>query len=49
MNEEVGSPSLPLPLVEDILWHLKMTAERYAGIDEYCRSKGLKSSEIEEW
>ncbi|KLO86261.1 uncharacterized protein FFB20_11629 [Fusarium fujikuroi] len=47
VNEEVGSPSLPLPLVEDILWHFKMTAERYAGIDEYCRSKGLHSSDIE--
>ncbi|SCV45474.1 uncharacterized protein FFB14_08674 [Fusarium fujikuroi] len=47
VNEEVGSPSLPLPLVEDILWHFKMTAERYAGIDEYCRSKGLNSSDIE--
>lgn len=49
VNEEVGSPSLPLPLVEDILWHFKMTAERYAGIDEYCRSKGLNSSDIGEW
>ncbi|CZR36072.1 uncharacterized protein FPRO_03668 [Fusarium proliferatum ET1] len=49
VNEEVGSPSLPLPLVEDILWHFKMTAERYAGIGEYCRSKGLNSSDIGEW
>ncbi|KAF4439188.1 hypothetical protein FACUT_4265 [Fusarium acutatum] len=48
-NAEVGAPSLPLPLVEDVRWHLKMTAERYADIDEYCESKGLNSSDIAEW
>ncbi|KAG5792890.1 hypothetical protein H9Q69_008062 [Fusarium xylarioides] len=47
-NAEVGAPGLPLPLVEDVKWHLKMTAERYADIDEYCKSKGLSSSN-EEW
>uniref|UniRef100_A0A0D2XP24 Uncharacterized protein n=1 Tax=Fusarium oxysporum (strain Fo5176) TaxID=660025 RepID=A0A0D2XP24_FUSOF len=36
----------PLPMVDDIRWYLMNTANAYSDIDEYCKSKGLNSSEI---
>ncbi|KAI7771618.1 hypothetical protein ACKAV7_005693 [Fusarium commune] len=38
----------PLPRVDDMRWYLVNTANAYADIDEYCKSKGFNSSDIGE-